>query len=178
MTSFRLRKPNRILIPFRRPVGGWVAVGRQIACVYTQDQSSFRTRILPAVSGFDLCVFCQSPFFRRQCFPFFESLLHHLQYPFGIIGIDGCQKLATGGAYVRALSRCAGSVPVVALVGQFLKEDTFRVIASLQSPYFVRRRGELLCQLDDLWIRPNGPPARDAIVSCAAQWMTVHRPEQ
>ena len=63
------------------------------------------------------------------------------------------------------------------LVREGLEELRFGIVAPLKSKDFVGGGNEMPRQLDDTLIRPDGPPARDAVVSRATQRMAVHRPE-
>jgi len=63
-------------------------------------------------------------------------------------------------------------------VGHRLKEPTFAVRAALKPPDFVGSGYELAGQRDQPRIRPNGPPARNAVASRASQRMAVHDPKK
>lgn len=66
----------------------------------------------------------------------------------------------------------------MALLGNLLKEEAIWIIASLQAKHFIGTSHELLRELDQAIIRPDGPSANYSVVSRAAKWMSIHRPQQ
>ncbi len=123
----------------------------------------------------------------RELLPGLQSALHHLEHDFRVVRVHRGQEFAFTRAHVDALLR-PRTRTVVAKARHQLEGNRFRIAAScgspliavvpsLESPHFIRCQDELTRELDHIFVRPDRPSADDSVVSSAAEWVPVHRPQ-